>query len=78
MVERREDHLRESGGRLAAVLIAAGLALPLLALAGYAPGTTDPHALSALSLAYGLLPCALKLLAAAGLYLAFIRTPATP
>ena len=53
--------------------LAAGLALPLLGLAGYAPGTRDPSALQALTLAYGLLPCALKLLALAGLYLTLIR-----
>jgi Na+/melibiose symporter-like transporter len=54
--------------------LAAGLALPLLGLAGYAPGTRDAAALSTLSLAYGVLPCVLKLLAAAGLYLALIRS----
>jgi Na+/melibiose symporter-like transporter len=59
--------------------LAAGLALPLLGLAGYAPGTRDAQALHALTLAYGVLPCALKLLAAAGLYLALIRPhPPTP
>ena len=45
--------------------LAAGLALPLLALAGYAPGSRDADALRALGLAYGLLPCTLKLAAAA-------------
>jgi Na+/melibiose symporter-like transporter len=60
--------------------LAAGLALPLLGLAGYAPGTRDAQALSTLSLAYGVLPCVLKLLAAAGLYLALIRAapPTSP
>jgi Na+/melibiose symporter-like transporter len=53
--------------------LAAGLALPLLALAGYAPGTREPQALQALSYAYCLLPCALKLLAAGLLYRFFIR-----
>ena len=43
--------------------LAAGLALPLLALGGYAPGQREPAALLTLSLAYGLLPCLLKLLA---------------
>ena len=47
--------------------LAAGLALPLLGWAGYAPGRRDPLALQALSLAYVLLPCLLKLLAVAGL-----------
>ena len=54
--------------------LAAGLALPLLGLAGYAPGTRDPQALDALTLAYGVLPCVLKLGAAAGLYLTLIRS----
>lgn len=53
--------------------LAAGLALPLLALAGYAPGARDAQALSALSFAYGVLPCVLKLMAATGLYLFLIR-----
>ena len=48
--------------------LAAGLALPLLGLAGYAPGARDPQALQALTLAYCLLPCFLKLLAAALLW----------
>ncbi len=59
--------------------LAAGLALPLLALAGYVPGTRDVHALSALSFAYGVLPCLLKALAAGGLYLTLIRPlPSVP
>ena len=53
--------------------LAAGLALLLLALAGYTPGAREPAALQALSIAYCLLPCALKLLAALGLYLTRIR-----
>lgn len=48
--------------------LAAGLALPLLALAGYAPGARDPQALQALSIAYVAVPCALKLAAAACLW----------
>jgi Na+/melibiose symporter-like transporter len=44
--------------------LAAGLSLPLLALLGYTPGTTDPRALAPLSVAYCLVPCALKALAA--------------
>jgi len=43
--------------------LAAGLALPLLGAWGYVPGQRDPQALQALGLAYGLLPCLLKLLA---------------
>ena len=48
--------------------LAAGLALPLLALAGYAPGARDPQALQALSLAYVVVPSALKGVAAALLW----------
>jgi Na+/melibiose symporter-like transporter len=55
--------------------LAAGLALPLLQLLGYAPGQRDPQALQALAIAYCLLPCALKLAAAALLYRHFIATP---
>jgi GPH family glycoside/pentoside/hexuronide:cation symporter len=44
--------------------LAAGLALPLLGLAGYVPGQRDAAGLQALTLAYCLLPCALKLVAA--------------
>ena len=55
--------------------LAAGLALPLLGLWGYAPGRQDADAVWALSLAYGLLPCVLKLLAAWALYGALMRAP---
>jgi Na+/melibiose symporter-like transporter len=55
--------------------LAAGLALPLLQLLGDAPGQRDPQALQALAIAYCLLPCALKLAAAALLYRHFIATP---
>lgn len=55
--------------------LAAGLALPLLQWLGYAPGQRDPAALQALTLTYCLLPCALKLAAAALLYRHFIATP---
>ena len=44
--------------------LAAGLALPLLSLAGYQSGSTDPAGLQALAWAYGGLPCLLKLSAA--------------
>jgi Na+/melibiose symporter-like transporter len=58
--------------------LAAGLALPLLGLLGYAPGARDEAALQTLTLAYGVLPCALKLLAALLLYMLVIRhSPAT-
>ena len=53
--------------------LAAGLALPLLALAGYSPGARDPDALRALVIGYCLLPCVLKLCAAATLYFSLIR-----
>jgi len=53
--------------------LAAGLALPLLAYFGYSPGARDPDAMRALVVAYSLLPCALKLMAAAALYQLIIR-----
>ncbi len=53
--------------------LAAGLALPMLGWAGYAPGSRDPAALTALTAAYCLLPCVLKLMAAAILYRSFVR-----
>ena len=53
--------------------LAAGVALPALSLAGYAPGARTPEALRALTLAYCLLPCLLKVAAAALLYFHFIR-----
>ncbi len=53
--------------------LAAGLALPLLALAGYSPGARDATALGALVIAYCVLPCVLKLAAAATLYVGLIR-----
>jgi Na+/melibiose symporter-like transporter len=55
--------------------LAAGLALPLLQWLGYAPGQRSPQALQALTLAYCLLPCALKLAAAGLLYRHFIAKP---
>jgi glycoside/pentoside/hexuronide:cation symporter, GPH family len=54
--------------------LAAGVALPLLAAFGYSPGARDDGALSALTLAYCLLPCALKLLAAALLWQLWMRS----
>jgi glycoside/pentoside/hexuronide:cation symporter, GPH family len=53
--------------------LAAGMALPLLSFAGYAPGLRAPEALQALTLAYCILPCILKSAAAALLYLTLIR-----
>ena len=48
--------------------LAAGLALPLLAWWGYEPGSRSPQGLQALGWAYAVLPCVLKLLAAAALW----------
>jgi GPH family glycoside/pentoside/hexuronide:cation symporter len=53
--------------------LSAGLALPLLQGWGYAPGHQDPAALQALTLAYGVLPCVLKLLALVLLWALWIR-----
>lgn len=63
--------------------LAAGLALPLLGLAGYVPGARDASALQALSLAYCLLPCVLKTAAGVALWALVIRpdpsgSPAAP
>lgn len=55
--------------------LAAGVALPLLAWFGYEPGARDPEALRTLTIAYCLLPCALKLAAAAALQILVIRGP---
>ena len=44
--------------------LAAGIALPLLGLMGYAPGSRAPGALSALALVYAAVPCVLKVVAA--------------
>ena len=41
--------------------LAAGIALPLLGALGYAPGSRDPAALSALALVYAGVPSVLKL-----------------
>ena len=58
--------------------LAAGIALPLLALFGYAPGSRDASALQALTLAYCLLPCALKLIASALLWTLWVRKEDRP
>jgi GPH family glycoside/pentoside/hexuronide:cation symporter len=58
--------------------LAAGLALPLLQLAGYGPGIRTPEALSALTLAYCVLPCLFKLAAAALLSTTLARRGAFP
>lgn len=53
--------------------LAAGISLPLLQAFGYEPGSRSPEALQALTLAYCLLPCALKLAACALLWTLWIR-----
>ena len=53
--------------------LAAGLSLPLLGWLGYQPGLSTPDGLAALTVAYAVLPCGIKLLAAAGLYWYFVR-----
>ena len=55
--------------------LAAGLALPLLAVFNYTPGARDASALGALVMAYCVLPCILKLAAAASLYVFIIKNP---
>jgi GPH family glycoside/pentoside/hexuronide:cation symporter len=55
--------------------LAAGLSLPFLGLWGYTPGQQDADAVVALGLAYGLLPCVLKLLAGLALYAGLMRRP---
>jgi Na+/melibiose symporter-like transporter len=57
--------------------LAAGISLPALQWFGYAPGSRSAEALSALTIAYCLLPCVLKLAAAGLLYTRWVRTPAS-
>ena len=52
--------------------LAAGATLPLLALGGYAPGSTSEQALHTLTMAYVVAPCLLKTLAAALLWRGWI------
>jgi Na+/melibiose symporter-like transporter len=54
--------------------LAAGIALPLLGAFGYVPDNRSPAALQALTVAYCLLPCVLKLAAVALLYTLWIRS----
>lgn len=54
--------------------LAAGIALPLLQQLGYTPGTTSAEGLRALTVAYALVPCILKLGAAALLWRAPLRS----
>ena len=58
--------------------LAAGVALPLLSLLGYAAGSRSPQALHALMLAYSLLPCLLKLLATSLLWTLWVRQKVSP
>jgi Na+/melibiose symporter-like transporter len=53
--------------------LAAGIALPALSWFGYSPDSRSPQALAALTAAYCVLPCVLKLAAAALLYTLLIR-----
>ncbi|HEY8707098.1 MAG TPA: MFS transporter, partial [Burkholderiaceae bacterium] len=53
--------------------LAAGIALPLLDRLGYTPGRADPAGLQALSIAYALVPCLLKLAAVSLLWRAPLR-----
>ncbi|MEO6662767.1 MAG: MFS transporter [Rubrivivax sp.] len=57
--------------------LAAGIGLPLLSAFGYAPGGRDTDALWALTIAYCLLPCVLKLAAALLLWLLWLRKETT-
>lgn len=56
--------------------LAAGVALPVLGALGYTLGARDASALQALTVAYCLLPCILKLIASAGLYIWLVRPQA--
>ena len=56
--------------------LAAGLCLPLLSHWGYSPGTQTAEGLRALSLAYGVLPCVLKLTALAVLFVFWVQPSA--
>ena len=56
--------------------IAAGAALPLLQWLGYTPNSHDEIALQRLAWGYALVPCMLKLIAAALLYVLLIRKQA--
>lgn len=53
--------------------LAAGIALPLLGQFGYSPGSQSEDALQALTIAYCLLPCVLKLIAAGLLWRLWLR-----
>ena len=83
MIAERGEHGQREGiyfgwWNLASKLnlaLAAGLALPVLEWLGYRPGSGSGEGLQALTLAYAVLPCGLKLLAAGMLYLGLVRRP---
>ena len=56
--------------------LAAGVALPVLGALGYTPGAQDASALQALTVAYCVLPCVLKMMASGGLYIWLVRPQA--
>jgi Na+/melibiose symporter-like transporter len=58
--------------------LAAGLALPLLGVLGYTPGTREPHALALLTAAYCLLPSLLKAAALVALHCLILQPAARP
>ena len=58
--------------------LAAGIALPLLGVLGYAPGQQDAQGTAALAAIYALLPCALKVLAALLLTRVHAPSPRVP
>lgn len=76
-VIQRAGHAQRLEGRYAGwwacatklnLALAAGAALPALQLMGYRPGSSEPEALRALALCYAVLPCLLKVGAAATLW----------
>lgn len=58
--------------------LAAGVALPALGWLGYTPGTRDANGLLALTVAYAILPCLIKALAAWLLWRGWVRSPLFP
>jgi glycoside/pentoside/hexuronide:cation symporter, GPH family len=76
LIQRNGDHGHSEGGYFGwwnfatklNLALAAGLALPALALMGYSSGVRTPQGLQALTLTYCALPCALKCIAACALY----------
>ena len=75
---RAAPRARTSAGGTSSKLnlaLAAGVALPTLQAFGYAPGSADARGLQALTLAYCVLPCVLKLAAALSLYVFVLKPP---